>query len=81
MSTSMAVSSVRVGGRRFCKDESDGCFFSSRHCRNGSGNIFSNTVLLLSSSDGSEGCNGGERVGLLNGNRADRNEVENVFMF
>jgi hypothetical protein len=79
----MAVSSFRVGGRRFCKDESvaDGCFFSSRHCRNGSGNVFSNNVLLLSSSDGSEGCNGGERVGLVNENRAGRNEVENVFMF
>lgn len=66
MSTSMAVSSVRVGGRRL---ECDGCFFSSRHCRNGSGSV------LLISCDGWVGCDGGESVGLLKGNRVDRNEV------
>lgn len=75
ISTSMAVSSVRVGGRRFCRDECDGCFFSSRHCRNGSGSVFSKRVLLLISCDGSVGCNGGESVGLLKGIRADRKEV------
>ena len=74
MSTSMAVSSVKVGGRRFCKDECDGCFFSSRHRRNGSGSVFSKDVLLISC-DGSVGCNGGESVGLLKGDRTDRNEV------
>jgi hypothetical protein len=75
MSTSIAVSSVRVGGRRFCRDECDGCFFSSRHCRNGSGSVCSKDMSLLLVSDGSVGCNGGEKIGLLNGNRADRNEV------
>lgn len=71
ISTSIAVSRVRVGGRRFCKD---GCFFSSRHCRNGWGSGFPKAVLS-SFGDGSVSCNGGERVGLLKGNRADRKEV------
>lgn len=74
MSTSMAVSSVRVGGRRCCRDECDGCFFSSRHCRKGSGSVFSKGVLLISCDD-SVGCNGGEGVGLSKGTHVDRNEV------